>query len=145
MTIWRRKGEWMGRSTYSWPRHLLSVRGQLQAPAALPRGKSPQCPLGRRLGGPRTGEQKNLTPTGTRNPTPQPSSLQPVAILTALSQLPTLVCRNFKRNVFCDMSWINKIVHIFKLPVYLFYRIERSKKYLTNKLSFYEMKLNFAL
>jgi hypothetical protein len=39
-----------------------------------PRGKSPRCPLGRRLGGPhnrseRCGDEKILDPTGTRTPT----------------------------------------------------------------------------
>jgi hypothetical protein len=29
------------RSTFSWPRHLLEVSGQLRAPAALPAGKVP--------------------------------------------------------------------------------------------------------
>jgi hypothetical protein len=42
-------------------------------------GKSPRYPLDRRLGGPqsrsgRCGEEKNLAPTGTRTPTPRPSS-----------------------------------------------------------------------
>jgi hypothetical protein len=32
----------------------LEVSGQLDAPAALPRGKSPQYPLYRRLGGPQS-------------------------------------------------------------------------------------------
>jgi hypothetical protein len=35
----------------------------------------------------RRGEEKILDPTGTRTPTPQPFSPQPVAIPTALSQL----------------------------------------------------------
>jgi hypothetical protein len=44
--------------------------GQLHAPAALPRGKSPPYPLNRRLGGPqswsgRDREVKILAPTGT--------------------------------------------------------------------------------
>jgi hypothetical protein len=33
-------GEWMYRSTFSWPRHWLEVTGQLHAPSALPPGKS---------------------------------------------------------------------------------------------------------
>jgi hypothetical protein len=37
----RRMGEWMCRSTFSWPRHELEVSGQLHAPAALTPGKSP--------------------------------------------------------------------------------------------------------
>jgi hypothetical protein len=44
----------MYRSTFSWPRHLLEVIGQLHAPAALPPRKSPQYPLDRRLGGPQS-------------------------------------------------------------------------------------------
>jgi hypothetical protein len=39
--VWRRMGEWMNRSTISWPRHKLEVSGQLHAPAALPPGKTP--------------------------------------------------------------------------------------------------------
>jgi hypothetical protein len=34
-------GEWMYRSTFSWPRHLLEVSGQLHASAALPRERAP--------------------------------------------------------------------------------------------------------
>jgi hypothetical protein len=34
-----RMGEWMCRSTYSWPWHYLEVSGQLHAHAALPTGK----------------------------------------------------------------------------------------------------------
>jgi hypothetical protein len=57
-----------------------------------PRGKIPQCPLDRRLGGPqsrsgRRGEEKMLDPIGTRTPTPRSSSQKPVAIPTALSRL----------------------------------------------------------
>jgi hypothetical protein len=32
-------GEWMYRSTFSWPRHYLEGSGQFHAPAALPPGK----------------------------------------------------------------------------------------------------------
>jgi hypothetical protein len=47
----------------------LAEGGQLHAPAALPRGKSPRYPLDRRLGGAqsqsgRFGEEKNLDPIG---------------------------------------------------------------------------------
>jgi hypothetical protein len=44
-------GEWMYRSTLSWSRHYLEVRGQLHASAALPPGKSPRYPLDRRPSG----------------------------------------------------------------------------------------------
>jgi hypothetical protein len=45
----------------------MEVSGQLHAPAALPPGKEPRHPLGRRLGGPqsrsgRGGEEKNSQP-----------------------------------------------------------------------------------
>jgi len=45
----------------------MGVSGQLHAPTALPQGKSPKYPLGRRLGGPqshsgRVGEEKNSQP-----------------------------------------------------------------------------------
>jgi hypothetical protein len=39
-------GEWMYRSTFSWPRHWLEVSGQLHAQAALPPGKEPSVPIG---------------------------------------------------------------------------------------------------
>jgi hypothetical protein len=60
-------GEWMYRSTFSWPRHLLEVNGQLHAPAALLWRKSPRFPLDKRLGGPqnrsgRRREEKILAP-----------------------------------------------------------------------------------
>jgi hypothetical protein len=45
-TPWRRMGEWMYRSTFSWPEHQLEVSGQLYAPAALPPGKEPPVPIG---------------------------------------------------------------------------------------------------
>jgi hypothetical protein len=54
-SLWRHKGEWMYRSTFSWPRHLLEVSGQLHAPVALSPRKSPQYTLDRRLDGPRAG------------------------------------------------------------------------------------------
>jgi hypothetical protein len=62
--------------------------------SALLRGKSSQCPLDRGLSGPqnrsgRRREEKNLSPTGTRTPTPLPSS--PVS--QSLSRLPIhIVC-----------------------------------------------------
>jgi hypothetical protein len=70
----RRTGEWMYRSTYSWPQHYFEVSGQL-----YPRGKSPWYRLDRRLGWPQNrsrwrGEEKNLALTGTRTPTPLLSS-----------------------------------------------------------------------
>jgi hypothetical protein len=39
---WRCMGEWMYKSSFSWPRHWLEVSGQLHSSAALPPwGKSP--------------------------------------------------------------------------------------------------------
>jgi hypothetical protein len=51
----------------------------ISVPADLPPGKEPRYPLARRLGGPQNrteqrGEEKILDRTGTRTPTPQPSS-----------------------------------------------------------------------
>jgi hypothetical protein len=43
-------GEWMYRSTFSWPRHSLEVSGQLHVPAALPPGKKPPVPVGQVAG-----------------------------------------------------------------------------------------------
>jgi hypothetical protein len=60
---------------------------------------SPQYSLNRRLGGPqnqsgRCGREKDLVPTGTWTATPQPSSPQPVTILTMLSQ-----CFNYHKHI----------------------------------------------
>jgi hypothetical protein len=60
-------------------RHKLEVSGQLHAPAALRREKSPRYTLDRRLGGThsrsgRDGEVKILDPTGTRTSNPRSSS-----------------------------------------------------------------------
>jgi hypothetical protein len=69
------------------------VSGQLQAPAALPLGKSlPPYPLDRRLGGPQNrsgwhGEEKILDPTRTQTPIPLSSSPYPAALPTVLSRL----------------------------------------------------------
>jgi hypothetical protein len=57
-----------------------------------PWGKSLQYPFDRRLVGPQNrsrllGEEKTLDPTGTRNPTPQSSSSQPIAVPTTVSRL----------------------------------------------------------
>jgi hypothetical protein len=74
-TPWRRMGEWMYRSSFSWPRHYLEQSGQLHAP-----GKEPRYPFDWRLGRPqiwsrRRGEEKILDPTGTRTSTSWSSSL----------------------------------------------------------------------
>jgi hypothetical protein len=68
-------GEWMYRSTFSWPRQKLEVSGQLHAPAALPPGKSPRYQFYRRLGGPqsrsgRYGEVKIFLPYRDSNSAP---------------------------------------------------------------------------
>jgi hypothetical protein len=86
-------GEWMYRSTFSWPRHKLEFRGQLHALAALPRGKEPLYPLNRKLSGPEWAwrrEEKILDHTGTRTLTSRSSSPEPVAIPTTLSRLPCI-------------------------------------------------------
>jgi hypothetical protein len=64
-------GEWIYRPTFSWPPQYLEVSGQLHVPALYPRGKSPQYPVGRRLGGPQSwsgqhGELIILARNGTR-------------------------------------------------------------------------------
>jgi hypothetical protein len=46
-------GEWMYRSTISWPRHELEVSGQFHGPTALPPEKEPPVPIG--WMGPRAG------------------------------------------------------------------------------------------
>jgi hypothetical protein len=65
-------GEWMYRSTFSWPQNYLDVSGQLHAPTALTLGKGPQYPLDRRLVGLQSrsgelGEQKIFYLTGDSN------------------------------------------------------------------------------
>jgi hypothetical protein len=45
-TPWKCMGEWMYRSTYSWPRYWLEASGQLHTPAALPPEKNPPVPIG---------------------------------------------------------------------------------------------------
>jgi hypothetical protein len=57
----------------------MEVSDQLHAPAALPLGKSPRCPLDRRLGAPQSwsghcGKEDNLDPAGYRTPAVQPVS-----------------------------------------------------------------------
>jgi hypothetical protein len=49
-TPWRRMGEWMYRSTFSWHRHWLKVSRQLHAPAALSPRKKPPVPIGYEAG-----------------------------------------------------------------------------------------------
>jgi hypothetical protein len=80
-TPWRCMGEWMYRSTFSWPRHYLEVSGQLHAPAALPPGKSPRYPLDRRMGGPqsRSGRRRRENSWPYRDSNSDPSVVQPVA------------------------------------------------------------------
>jgi hypothetical protein len=70
----------MYRSTFSSPRHMLEVSGQLYAtPATLPRGKSPRYLLERRLDGPqsRSGRRGEVKMTGNDdsllNKHPRPS------------------------------------------------------------------------
>jgi hypothetical protein len=53
------------------------MRGEVQAPAALPQGNRPQYPLDRGLSGPETrsglcGKETNLTSAGFRTPGVQP-------------------------------------------------------------------------
>jgi hypothetical protein len=75
-------GEWIYRSTYSWPRHWLEVSGYLHA-----RGKGPWYPLQRRLGGPqnrsRRGNEINSLPYQDLNS--HPSAVQTIAGRTVLT------------------------------------------------------------
>jgi hypothetical protein len=73
-------GEWMYRSTFSWPRHYLEMSGQLDAPAALLQAKEPRYPLGRRLGGPqRRSERRGENSWPYRDLNCDPLVVQPVA------------------------------------------------------------------
>jgi hypothetical protein len=76
-------GEWMYRSTLSWPHTTWKW-----VVSFMPWPLYPRYPLYRRLGGPHSpsgwrGERKILDPTGTRTLTSRPSSPLPFAILTA--------------------------------------------------------------
>jgi hypothetical protein len=70
---WRCMGEWMYRSTFSWPRHYFGVV------RFKPRSLYPRYPLDRRLGGPqnRSGHEENSCPY--RDSNPDPSVVQPVS------------------------------------------------------------------
>jgi hypothetical protein len=101
ITPWRRMGEWIYRSTFSWPRHYLEVSGQLHAHAALPLGKEPPVSIGSEVGWARAGldyVEKILNPTGTRNQTRSQS----------LSQLPTWKNSSEinRKECFVDVDWI---------------------------------------
>jgi hypothetical protein len=82
--------EWMYRSTVFLISTLVGGEWSASRPCCFTyRGKSPRYSLDRMLGGPqgrsgRFAEVKILDPTGTRTPTPRSSSLQPVAMPTAL-------------------------------------------------------------
>jgi hypothetical protein len=64
----------MYKSTYSWPKHLMVVSGQLPVPAALHLEKQPPLPIGleARWAPEQLAEKKNLAPTGARTPAPLP-------------------------------------------------------------------------
>jgi hypothetical protein len=69
----------------------LEVSGRLHASALYCQGKNLPYIVDRRIGGPqswygRYGEKKVPNITGTRTPTPRPSSRQPVPILISLSR-----------------------------------------------------------
>jgi hypothetical protein len=87
---WRLIGEWMYRSTYSWPRN--SWRWVVSfTPLSLYFWENfPRYPLARRLGGLQnqpegSREKKNNAPIGTRTPTRQSLSPYLAAIPTELS------------------------------------------------------------
>jgi hypothetical protein len=82
----------------------LEVSDQLHAPAALPPGKEPPVPLDRRLGGPqsrsgRHGEEKILTPTGTRNS--EPSVLRFLASRYTDCAIPAPVSCEVRTELLC--------------------------------------------
>jgi hypothetical protein len=70
----------------------------------MPLSLYPRYPLDRRLAGPqsrsgRHGEEKILDPTETQTPTPQSSSLQPVAIMSAQPSLSWGEGKSYKATV----------------------------------------------
>jgi hypothetical protein len=78
-TPWRRKGQWMYRSTFSWPRTSWKWVVRLTPQPLYPRGKSPRYPLDRRLGGPQSRSRRrgeNCWPY--RDSNSDPSVVQPV-------------------------------------------------------------------
>jgi hypothetical protein len=74
------------------PRHYMQVSGRLHTSAVLPPGKEPTTPIGKAVGWTPepvwTGRgEKILDLNGTRTPTPRSSSLQTLAISTAIFRL----------------------------------------------------------
>jgi len=65
----------------------MEVSGQIHAPAALPRGKTPRYPFDRRLGGPqsRSIEEKNSYPR--RESSPDHPIVQPVVSRIIVTQV----------------------------------------------------------
>jgi hypothetical protein len=121
-------GEWIYGSKFSWPRQQFGVSGQFHAPAVLPRGKSPRYPLYRRVDGPqsrsgRCEKEKNVEPTGTRNPTPVASRYTAWVIPTPLLKLflgllEDIIFWNVKprtRKIFADFSE-ERAIHILRTP-----------------------------
>jgi hypothetical protein len=86
-------GEWMYRSIFCWPRHLLEVSGQIHSLAVLPPGKEPHSIHWRgRYEDPRTDlddmeKWKFFAPTGNRTPTHRSSSQKEVDIPYATTVL----------------------------------------------------------
>jgi hypothetical protein len=71
---WRHMGEWMFRSTFSWPRHYLVASAKFHATATLLPGKEPLDHTGWRLGSPQNmwvlhGERKFLPLPGLKHQT----------------------------------------------------------------------------
>jgi hypothetical protein len=94
-------GEWMYRSTCSWPRHQLEVSGQLHTPASLP-----PVPIGEEVGWTpepvwTTWKREDSWPYLDSNS--DPSVVQSVAsrYTTTLSRLPMTMYT--KSNIFCDV------------------------------------------
>jgi hypothetical protein len=81
-----------------------------------PQGKTPRCPLNRRLGGPqyrsgRRAEERILDPTGAQTPIPLLSIPYPVAVPATLFLLMGVTHRN-KRNIKIVLQFILFACHI---------------------------------
>jgi hypothetical protein len=79
---WRRMGEWMYSSTFTWSQHYLEMSGQFHAPAALSPEKERPVPIGLEVGWTpepvwTTWRRENAWPY--RDSNSDPSFVQPVA------------------------------------------------------------------
>jgi hypothetical protein len=90
----------MHRSTYSCPRHLLGVSGQLQARATLPLGNEAPLLIGWEVKwAPElewtTYKGANLVPTGTRTPTPPGRPARSQSLYRLINKMETIYSKTW--------------------------------------------------